>query len=220
MKQNQLARENMVDSQIHPLGVVSEAVLQGFMNVPREWFVPESKQACAYLDEDLEVAPGRFLLEPQVQARLLQSLNLNGQEAVLDIGCATGYSAAVLSYVCSTVIAVETEQAMLAEAQNNWESCDVLTIIPYLGDLNKGCPDHKLYDAIIMNGSVAQVPRTILSQLEVGGKLVTVVRPSPKQAGKATLFQRDEENVFSERVLFDAFSPYLPGLEPKNEFIF
>ena len=110
------ARRNMVDSQLRPNRVTDPDILAAMAELPRERFVPKAKQGIAYIDEDIEVAPGRFLMEPVVLARLLQALVLTPDATVLNIGCATGYDAALLGRLAGSVVAVESDSALAAQA--------------------------------------------------------------------------------------------------------
>ena len=111
------ARRHMVDSQIRPNKVTDERIMKAMGKVPREIFVPPSLKGVAYVDEDIQIAPGRFLMEPQVLARLIQAAEIEPTDAVLEIGSATGYASAILSHLAESVVAVESDP-QLAEIAN------------------------------------------------------------------------------------------------------
>ncbi len=214
------ARQNMVDSQIHTMGVVNEAVLDAFRTVEREKFVPVSRQGTAYTDEDLAFGNGRWLMEPGTHARLLQFASPLKSEKALDIGGMSGYSAAILSSIVASVVAVESDSTLLEQARSLWAAQGCGNIHPVQGDLKAGCVAHAPYDLIVMGGAVAFIPSDIVSQLAIGGRMVCVVRGRDDKIGKAVLIQRSSPEGFSERILFDAAVPFLPGFEPRREFVF
>jgi protein-L-isoaspartate(D-aspartate) O-methyltransferase len=215
-----VARQAMIDSQVHPMGVVNEKLLSVMGDVPREAFVPEDKQGICYCDEDIEVANGRYLMEPSVLARMIQALELKEDQVVLTIGSGIGYNAAVLSHLVSTVVAQEDHQELIAQAQSSWDALSYCNIAGVTGTLSEGVPEHAPFDAIIINGAVSEIPETIKQQLQVGGRMVALVKQAGQTIAKATLVERTQEDVFSDIVLFDAGTPYLKGFEPKNEFVF
>ncbi len=210
----------MVDSQIHTMGVVNEAVLEAYRTVPREQFVPTDRMGIAYNDEDMAIAPGRYILEPVTHARLMQAVSPVAGDTVLDIGGTTGYSAAILSAIASRVVAVEDNAVFLAHAEKQWAALGRNGVIPHLGPLSEGCATHGPYSLIFVNGSVASLPTEWVSLLAPEGRLVAVVKGRNDKIGKAVLVQKSPTGAISERVLFDAAVPYLPGFEPRAEFVF
>jgi len=219
-KQYAQARQAMINSQIHPMGVVSEALLEAFSVVPREAFVPENQCGICYCDEDIEIAKGRYLMEPSVLARLIEATNPQKDDVALTIGSGIGYNAAILSHLVSTVVALEEDQNLIDTAQESWDELVCCTIACIKGELSKGAPQHAPYDLIIINGAVSEIPEDIKKQLNVGGRLVALVKPAGQKVAKATLVEHIKERCFSDRILFDAGTPYLSGFEPKKEFVF
>lgn len=220
MPQYAAARINMVDSQIHTMGVVSEAVLDAFRTVPREKYVPDGRQSIAYCDEDLPVAPGRCLMEPVTHARLLQAALPVKTDTVLDLGCATGYSAAILSTLCGKIVAVEHDASLLVSAQKNWADAGFANIQAHQGALPEGYAPAAPYSLIVLNGTVAHIPEALVEQLAPEGRLVGVVRGAEDRIGHAVIISRNAQGIISTRTLFDAAVPYLPGLEPRTQFVF
>ncbi len=216
----QQARKNMVDCQIHPNGVITPDLLEAFEQTPRELFVPDEYQKMACNDEDIPLGHGRYLLEPSVHARMIQALELKSEDVVLDIGGGTGYSAAIISPLVSTVVAIESENDLSKRAEKIWESTGLCNIAFFEGALEEGNAGHAPYDSIIINGAVAQVPEKILEQLVSGGRLVCVVKEAGHVMGQAHLFQKLEDGQYSSYALFDAGTPYLKGFEPKPSFQF
>lgn len=215
------ARINMVDSQIHTMGVVDEAILEAFRTVRREDFVPENRRNVAYSDEDMSLGQnGRYLMEPVTHARLVQAAGPSPADVILDIGGATGYSAAILSTLCQKIVAVDPDAGMLAHAERIWSLAGASNVIPHHGPFAQGCHTHGPYTLIFLNGSVAEMPETLLDQLAPHGRALAVIRKAGDKIGRATLFSKNANGLVSERILFDAAVPYLPGLEPVKQFVF
>lgn len=218
--QYDMAREAMINSQIHPMGVVLEPLLEAFSIVPRESFVPENKKGICYCDEDIEIGKRRYLMEPSVLARLIQEAKPQSHHVALTIGSGAGYSAAILSHLVSTVVALESDDELLAQAQQAWDGLECSNIASLSGDVANGAPDHAPFDLIIFNGAVCSVPNDIKAQLNIGGRLLAIIKPANQPIAKATLVERIDEDSFSDRVLFDAGTPYLTEFMPKKEFVF
>ncbi len=220
MQDYKAARINMVDSQIHTMGVVCEGVLEAFRTIRREEFVPTDKRAVAYTDEDLAIGHGRILMEPVTQARLIQALSPASSDKTMDIGCGTGYSSAILASLCSKVFAVEPNANFLAESESNWARLGYGNIIPHNGPFAAGCPQSGSYDTILVNGTVAEIPQSLLDMLAPNGRMAIIVKTKTDKIGKAYLITKNQNGLVARRALFDAAVPYLPGHEPRNEFVF
>lgn len=214
------ARANMVDSQIHTMGVVSQAVLDAFRALPREKFVSPEKRALAYCDEDLPLGAGRWLMEPQILARMVQASDPRPEDVVMVVGAGCGYTAAIYSFLATTVIALDEAGPMIEGANALWQELGLVNIVALEGDLATGSARHSPYDLIFVNGAVAAISDTLKAQMAIGGRLVAVVRSDRRAAGCATLVVRTGEDSWSHRTLFDANIPYLPGMAPKNAFVF
>ena len=221
MDLSEQARKNMVDGQIHPSGIIDPRILYNFESMPREKFVPAGFAGTAYKDEDLVLPDGRFLLDPTVHARMIQALDLKGSDVVLDVGCAGGYSSAVIATMVTTVIAIEQTQAHLNRAEVAWNEVGANNIAGFKSNLKTGYAEEAPYDAIILNGAVAETPAHLVGQLVDGGVMVFVLRPVDQIVGQAMLLQHiGKGGEFSVRPLFDAATPYLKGFEPVETFAF
>lgn len=214
------ARANMVDCQIHTSGIVDSKVLNSFGSVPRELFVPEKIRDIAYADESLDIGQGRFLLEPAVHAKMVQETQPKPDDVVLDIGCASGYSSAILSPIVTTIIALENNKRQMDKATRLWNQLGTCNIALIEGDLAKGVADQSPYSLIIINGAVTKVPEAILEQLSVGGRLVTIIKKQDNPIGHATLFMKSDNGSISSKPLFDANAPFIGGFEQKTSFEF
>ncbi|MGN6778886.1 protein-L-isoaspartate O-methyltransferase family protein [Rhizobium sp.] len=211
------ARVKMVENQIRTTDVTSHSVLNAFFAVPRENFVPEKSKLLAYVDCDIEVAPGRFLMEASPLAKLLQLGAISKDDKVLDVGCGTGYASAVLSLVAGNVIALESNEELAAQAKTNLAALGYDNVTVVGGDLEKGHAADAPYDVIFLNGSIEQLPQGLLDQLGEYGRLITVIGYG--HAARATVFMR-ERGAFSENVFFNASIKPLPGFAKAKEFVF
>ncbi len=218
MSQYAAARLNMVEGQLKPNKIVTEAILEAMGEVPREAFVPKSMRGIAYVDEDIAIGNGRYLTEPMVLGRLVESLQIDSGDIVLSIGCGTGYSAAVLARLSNTVVAIEEDSDLAQQATETLAHLGVDNAVVIEAPLTGGYAQQAPYQAILIEGAVAEVPASILDQLSEGGRLAAVVSPHGG-LGKATLFQRIG-GVVSHREVFDASVPLLPGFEPVPVFEF
>ncbi|HYD32808.1 MAG TPA: protein-L-isoaspartate O-methyltransferase [Azospirillaceae bacterium] len=212
------ARINMVEGQIRPNKVVDPNLVNALMSVPREQFVPKEARGIAYVDEDIPLGSGRFLMEPLVLGRLLQAAAVGPDEVVLDVGCGTGYSTAVLAKMAATVVGLETDKELAARAMETLRGVGVDNALVIEGALADGYPAQAPYDVILLGGAVAEVPGALLDQLADGGRLVGIV-VSGRGLGEAKLF-RKAGSVVSSRNLFEAGTPLLPGFELKPRFVF
>lgn len=212
------ARTNMIDCQIYTAGVINPDVIEAFQTIPRERFVPDNVANVSYNDEDLALGNGRFLLEPIVHAKMIEALEPQKDHVILDVGCATGYSSAILSSIVSTVVALDEDQAMLERGNHAWEELNLCNIASYIGPLTEGQPENAPYDLIIINGAVETVPQKLLDQLAIGGRMISVIKKQGATMGEVTLTENLGKNNFSSYTLFSAGSPYLPGFTSKPAF--
>ena len=147
-------RRNMVENQIRPNRVTDSAILTVMGELPRERFLPEALRGVAYVDEDIEIAEGRYLMEPLVLARLLQAAAVDREDMVLDIGCATAYSTAVLARLAGTVVAVESDPNLAAGAMATLEELGIDNAVVIEGPLAEGYPGQAPYNVILLGGAV------------------------------------------------------------------
>jgi len=211
-------RTHMIESQLRPGKVIDARVLGAFAGIRRELFVPEHLRAVAYVDEDLPLGRGRYLMEPMVAARLLQAAAIERTDAVLIIGAGTGYEAALAAALARSVVALEEEPELARHAREALVEHSVASVSVVEGPLSQGYRPRAPYDAVLFCGAVAEVPSEIDSQLAEGGRLLAVVK-STNGIGRAILRTRTG-GVMAQRVLFDAATPFLPGFLPKPAFVF
>ncbi len=208
----------MVESQVRPNKVTDPAIIEAMLAVPRERFVPPSLRGIAYVDEDIPLGGGRYLMEPMVLARLLQTAAIRPSDVVLDVGCGSGYASAVLALLARDVVALEEDPALMRQAAVLVAELGLPTVAVVEGKLAAGCPARAPYDVILFNGAVAAIPPVIAQQLADGGRLLAVVQADGAM-GKAVLMTRVDD-VFGQRIVFDAATPLLPGFAAQPGFVF
>jgi len=211
------ARRNMVESQLRPNKVTDAGVLDAMATLPRERFVPEAMRSVAYVDEDIPVGRGRFLMEPMVLARLLQLAAVQPGDAALVVGAATGYTAVVLARLAARVIVLESDPQLAASAKEALAGLGIGNVAIVEGPLTAGAPRQAPYDIIVFDGSVDEIPAQVIDQLGEGGRLVAV--RNTDRIGRATLLTRSR-GIVAGRTTFDAAVPRLPGFEAAPVFSF
>ncbi len=212
------ARAHMIESQIRTNKVTDERVLDAFGQIRRELFVPERLRAVAYVDEDLPLGHGRYLIEPMVTARLLQAVSVERTDTALVIGAGTGYEAALLGLLARAVVALEEDAELARLAHAALVDHRIASVKVVEGPLPEGWRTSAPYDVVLFGGAVAEPPEQIVAQLAEGGRLAAVVR-SEGPVGRAVLTTRTG-GAIARRVIFDAATPLLPGFLPKPAFVF
>lgn len=213
------ARHNMVENQLRTNRVVDPLVIEAMDAVPRERFVPKQMRGIAYVDEDVDLGGGRFLMEPLVLARLLQSAEIRPTDMVLDVGCGSGYATAVIARMASTVVALESDAEVAAGASAVLDELGVVNAAVVTGPLAAGYADQGPYDVIVMEGQVPEIPSALCAQLADGGRLVAVVCDDDTGVGRLTVVTR-AGNSFGRRALFDGSTRRLAGFEKRPGFVF
>jgi protein-L-isoaspartate(D-aspartate) O-methyltransferase len=206
------ARRFMVDGQVRTSDVTDQRIIGAMLDLPRERFV---EPGIAYLDLDVAVAPGRRMLKPMVLAKLVQAAGVDGTDRVLDVGCATGYSTALLGRLAGEVTGLEENDALAKAAAQNLR--DVANVNVVAGAFRDGWAAAAPYNVILVNGAVEVVPKTLCAQLADGGRLVCIHGSGP--AAKATLYLRTGAEVGS-RPLFDAAAATLSDFVKPPAFVF
>lgn len=210
-------RSKMVDGQIRTTDVTSHPVLNAFLSVRREDFVPESRKAVAYIDNDVQIAPGRYMMAPSPLAKMLQLAEIRPTDHVLDIGAGTGCTSALLSHLAGSVVALESDAELAATAKANLEAAGAANVSVVTGDLAAGCSAKAPYDLIVVSGAVEMIPEALFAQLKEGGRLVAVLGRG--LASGVHLYIR-EGGSHSDRFAFNASVQILPGFAKSPEFQF
>ncbi len=211
------ARTKMVDNQIRTTDVTSHEVLDAFLTVPREEFVPAAARPLAYIDNDIQIAPGRYLMEPSPLAKLIQLADIAAADIVLEVGCGTGYASAILSRLGSSVVALESDADLAATATETLARLGFDNVAVVTGDLEAGYAPEAPYDVIFVHGAVEYVTEPLFAQLRDGGRLVVV--EGYGNASQARLYIKEGGRV-SERNVFNTAVKPLPGFRRAKEFVF
>lgn len=209
-------RLNMVESQVRANDVTDVRIQDAMREVPRERFVPAAKQAVAYADTIVEVVPGRFLLDPRTFSKLADLAEIEPTDRVLDVGCASGYSTAVLTRLAHEIIGLEEDAELVRVATDILPSLGIPSRVVQ-GKLADGHAAGAPYDVIFINGAIEELPPALERQLAEGGRLVAVRRKGPQ--GRGCLFLR-ENGRMSSRADFDATVPLLSGFSRPKSFVF
>ena len=214
------SRTMMVDCQIRTNNVTNHNVLQAFLNVPKEAFVSAAQRPLAYIDEDLPISQdnsSRFLMESMSMAKLIQLADISKSCIVLDIGCGTGYSTAILSTLCDSVVAIEADENLAESATQTLVELGYDNAAVVNGAHEMGLPSEGPYDAIFVGGAVDDVPGSLIDQLKEGGRLVAVVGQG--NSAVARLYQK-QNGIVDHRDAFNCAVKPLPGFEKTVEFEF
>ncbi|GHU03542.1 protein-L-isoaspartate O-methyltransferase [Betaproteobacteria bacterium] len=212
------ARYNMVEQQIRPWEVTSQAVRELLMTVRREDYVPEASKALAFADIEVPLPHARTMLKPVLEGRILQALALTSEDSVLEIGTGSGYFAALLAAGAAWVRTVEIESELVKLAQANLARSGVKNVIVEEGDGKEGSAAHAPYDAIVISGGMFELPDVLLEQLKPDGRLFAFVGEPP--AMKARLVVRKDDNRFHHTDLFETVVPLLEHVLSRGEFTF
>jgi protein-L-isoaspartate(D-aspartate) O-methyltransferase len=208
-------RTMMVDTQVRPSDVTKFPIIEAMLAIPREAYVPDALREAAYVGENLEIAPGRVLLEPRTLAKMLDALDIQPGDLVLDVGAGLGYSSAVAARLSEAVIALEQDETLANEAQRRLSDQGVDNAAVVVGSLAAGSARHAPFDVVIVQGGVETLPDAITMQVREGGRIAClfiegslgVVRIGLKQGGRVNW-----------RFGFNAAAPLLPGFARAREF--
>ena len=212
------ARFNMIEQQIRPWDVLDPGILSLLSVVKREDFVPPAYGSMAFVDTEVPLPNGQSMLAPKVEARLLQELAVQRHERVLEIGAGSGYMAALLAHKAQHVTTLEIDAELAGFATENLKRAWVMNVTVVHADGSKALPVEGPFDVIVLSGSVAEVPRSLLAQLKPGGRLTAVVGQLPVM--QAVLMTRGPESGFARMELFDTVAPRLVGFGEPSRFKF
>lgn len=170
-----LARHNMVQNQIIPSHVHDNNVITAMREIPKHMFVAPGWQAVAYSDGRLPVSAHRTLLQPETLAKMLQACNITKHDVVLEIGCATGYTTALLAKMAKEVVAMDNDENFIAKADDHLQQLKIKNVSLCVGELINGHPNAAPYGVIFMNGKLrSKHLGTLLAQLDNNGRLIVI----------------------------------------------
>ncbi len=210
-------RRIMVDTQVRPSDVTKFPIIDAMLAVPREKFVPEGKAEAAYMGENFSLDEGRVLLDPRTLAKMIDALEITSEDLVLDIGCGTGYSSAVILRMAQAVVAVEENEALAHAAGIALAQTGSETVVLQQGKLIEGAPDYAPYDVMILQGGIEHFPHALVEQLRETGRVAAVFMEGA--LGVVRLGLRKGDHIVW-RDIFNAAAPVLPGYSKDHAFLF
>lgn len=208
-------RTTMVDTQVRPSDVTKFPIIEAMLAVPREIFVPAALSEAAYIGENLEIAPGRVLLEPRSFAKMLDALDILPNELVLDIGCGLGYSSALMARIAEAVVGIEDDADMVSEGETILADLGADNVVLLERPLAQGAQKHGPYDVITLQGAVEVIPETILAQLKDGGRIAALFAEG--ELGLVKIGHK-RNGVVTWRRVCNAGAPVLPGFKKTAQF--
>ena len=214
----QHAKFNMVEQQIRPWSVLSPQVLETMSAVPREKFVPEKYRHFAFADMEVPISDGQFMMQPKVEARLLQALSPQANDLVLEIGAGSGHCAALLGHCAREVHSIELRSRLCQMAENNLSANGVTNVRIVEGDAGKGWHSDTQYNCIFVSGSYIELPHSLLELLCLKGKLVAVIGEEPVM--KAVFYRRTGDAEWEVEYLFETFVAPLDNIQQPDRFEF
>jgi protein-L-isoaspartate(D-aspartate) O-methyltransferase len=212
------ARFNMVEQQIRPWEVLDQAVLDLLYVVRREEFVPQAYQALAFSDLEIPIGEGETMLQPKVEARILQEVAPGGGDKVLEVGTGSGYMAALLAHRARHVHSVEISPVLKRAGEANLRRAGIVNVTVEPGDAARGWSKHAPYDVIVLTGSTPVLPEALLGQLAPGGRLFAAVGEAPVMA--ARLVTAVGGGSFNTVDLFETVLRPLRNALEREKFVF
>ena len=212
------ARYNMVEQQVRPWDVLDPRVLEVLSEVPRELFTPDAYQSLAYADTRIPLAEGSVMLNPNIEGRILQHLNLDEDDVVLEIGTGSGYLTACLAKLARHVDSVDINEELCEAAEQRLQKLGVSNVNITAGDASKGWNQKRYYDAIVICGSLPAIPETYKQLLAQDGRLFVVTGEAPVMT--ANLVIRTGKNAWLVEELFETCIDRLNGKQDTETFCF
>ncbi|MEK8090267.1 protein-L-isoaspartate O-methyltransferase [Thermithiobacillus plumbiphilus] len=214
----ELARRNMIESQIRTWEVLDPTVLDTIARTHREDFVPVAYRRMAFGDFNIPIGEGEYMWTPKQEARVLQELMLRPEDKVLEVGTGSGYFTALLAAMSAHVVSVDDIPAFTEAAAGKLESHGIGNVTLETGDAARGWDRHGPYDVIVITGSVPKLPEAFKRSLNIGGRLIAIVGKSPVM--NARRYTRVAENVFESEDLFETDIAPLRNVEEERVFVF
>lgn len=208
-------RTMMVDTQVRPADVTKYPIIDAMLRVPRDAFVPPEMRDAAYMGENVDLGGGRVVLDPRTLAKMLEALDIQGDDLVLDVGAALGYSTAVIADLAQAVVAVEEDAEMASEAPALLAEHGVDNAVVHHGALTDGAPEHGPYDVILVQGAIEHLPAALTDQLKEGGRIACLFMDGA--LGTVRIGHRLDGEI-GWRFSFNAGAPVLKGFERHAEF--
>ncbi len=212
------ARFNMIEQQVRPWEVLDHNVLQVMSDIPREVFVPQQYRDLAFSDVEIPLTGGQATLQPRIEGRIMQSLDIKADDRILEIGTGCGYMTACLSRLGDSVVTIECIQKLSDEAKKNIEAQNISNVNFRVGDAAGGWDQDGPFDVIAVTGSMPVIPKKLKSVLHKRGRLFVIQGVAPVMHAK--LITRNSSDGFQEETLFEISIPALSGVNVSKEFVF
>jgi protein-L-isoaspartate(D-aspartate) O-methyltransferase len=220
------ARFNMIEQQIRPWEVLDAQVLELLARLPRENFVPAAHKSLAFADMELPLTQpaevGKVMLAPRVEARMLQDLMLQPGDQVLEVGTGSGHMAALLASLARRVVSIEIDESLARAARTHLQNTGITNVDVRVADAAAqqfaACATGAPYNAIVLSGSVTEIPPALLALLAPGGRLVAIVGDEPVM--RATVVTRTGEAAFQTTQPWDTVAPRLQHFPEPSRFHF
>lgn len=211
-------RFNMVEQQIRTWEVLDTDVLELLYKVRREEFVPEAYRSMAFVDMEIPLGHGQFMLEPKMEARMLQELHVKKTDKILEVGSGSGYMTALLAEMGGHVYSVEIEPEMKAMAEKNLRAHDINNVTMELGDAARGWSKDGPYNVIVLTASTPVLPEAFQKSLQPGGRMIAIVGEEPVM--EALLVTCEQSGVYNSIKLFETCIPPLINAQQPERFVF
>ena len=212
-----LLNKNMIEGQIKPIGGMQKNIINAFSSINREDFVPEELKNYSYSEKHLFLKRDRFVLRVNLIAKIISALNISNEENILIIGSSTGYSSAVISKLAETVISIEEDQELIYFSEEAVKKNGIDNIVFINNSMIEGCSEQEPFNAIIIEGAIDEVPKKILNQLELNGRLIAMININ----GISNVIEyRKKNNTCTNRFLFSCSAPKLKSFDKKKSFSF
>lgn len=212
------ARFNMIEQQVRPWEVLDHNVLKVMSDIPREDFMPQQYRELAFSDVEIPLKNGQVILQPRIEGRIMQSLDIKKDDRILEIGTGCGYMTACLASLGDSVVTVECIEELSTEAEKKLKAHGISNVSFRAGDASAGWDQDGPFDVIAITGSMPVVPKKLKSVLHKRGRMFVVEGVAPVMHAK--LITRTSAEDFQEEILFEIAIPPLSGVSAKKEFVF
>jgi protein-L-isoaspartate(D-aspartate) O-methyltransferase len=211
-------RFNMVEQQIRTWNVLDASVLELLYKIRREEFVPTAYRSLAFVDMEIPLGHGQFMLEPKMEARILQELHVKKTDKILEVGSGSGYLTALLAGKGAHVYSVEIVPELKTMAEISLQAHDINNVTLELGDAACGWPKHEPYDVIVLTASTPVLPEAFQKSLKPGGRLIAIVGEEPVM--EALLITCIAPDVCNTTKLFETCIAPLTNAQQSDRFVF
>jgi protein-L-isoaspartate(D-aspartate) O-methyltransferase len=212
------ARKNVIEQQVRPWGGLNVRANKALSDVPRENFVPKNFQGLVFADIEIPLTDSAKMFSPKIEGRILDSIDVQSNESVLEIGTGSGYFTAVLSRLADSVVSVEIDQALSDSAKENLKSVTVNNVDLQVSDASTTDFSNQKYDVIVLGCSLNEQSKKLNELLNTGGRLFAII--GSKNEMQATLITRISENEWRTKSIFETHLDYMKGQEPTAIFAF